>query len=314
VIETGLLLPTASLEEPPVPDADLRLLRYFVAVAEERNFTRAAERLLISRPALSRAIRALESVVGVPLLVRRYRDIVPTEAGRVLLHRARDIDEQATAAVRMARRAATAAPELRVTAPGWDVMLLEELVSSYNRSGPAVEATADVVDPWEQAGQLREGTADVGLMRAPFDERGLDGDEFFCEPWVALLREDDPLGARCGVELRHLVGLPIIRRCAGREDGFLLWPPDVVRVDGWIPGPEISDTAQIPAMVRLGHGTALVPESVGAACPGVRAVRVVDCPPSTVRIVWETGCTSRAVAGLLRYAASAHAGPHSTVG
>lgn len=297
-----------------MPDVDLRLLRYFVAVAEEHNFTRAAERLLITRPALSRAIRSLESVVGVPLLVRRYRDIVPTEAGRVLLHRARAIDEQATTAVRLARRASTAAPQLRVTAPGSDVMLLDELVTSYNRSGPPVEATAEVVNTWEQAAQLRDGTADVGLVRTPFDERGLDGDEFFCEPWVALLREDDPLGARRGVELRQLVGLPIIRRRAGREDGFLLWPPDLVRSDWWIAGPEISDTSQIPAMVRLGHGIALVPESVGAAFAGVRAVRIVDCPPSTVRIVWETGCTSRAVAGLLRHATSAHAGPHSTVG
>jgi hypothetical protein len=59
--------------------------------------------------------------------------------------------------------------------------------------------------------------------------------------------------------------------------------------------------------VWLGHGIAVVPESVGSSArPGVRPVRIVDCPPSTVRIVWEAGCTSRAVAGLLRHATSAH--------
>jgi DNA-binding transcriptional LysR family regulator len=290
-----------------VTDIDLRLLRYFVAVAEERSFTRGADRLLMTQPALSRAIRSLEAAVGVPLLVRRYRDVVPTEAGRVLLHHARDIDEQATAAIRLARRAATAVPHLRVTAPGWDVMLLDGLVTSYNRSGPSVPAAAVIVNRGEQAGQLRDGTADVGLLRTPFNGRGLDSDEFFREPRAVLVREDDPVGARRGVELRQLVGLPIIRRSAGCDDGFLLWPPDVVRSDRWIAGPEINDTSQIPAMVRLGYGVALVPESVGAASQGVRAVPVVDCPPSTVRIVWEKGSTSRVVADLVRYATSAHA-------
>jgi DNA-binding transcriptional LysR family regulator len=61
--------------------------------------------------------------------------------------------------------------------------------------------------------------------------------------------------------------------------------------------------------VRLGHGVALVPQSVGAIGPGIRAVPIPDCPPSTVRIVWEQGNTSRAVADLVRHAASVRAGP-----
>jgi DNA-binding transcriptional LysR family regulator len=285
-----------------VVDVDLRLLRYFVAVAEERSFTRAAERLLMTQPALSRAIRSLESLVGAPLLVRRYRDVVPTEAGRVLLHHARGIHEQATAAIRLARRAATVAPRLRISAPGWDVLLLERLVSSYNRSGPQVAAAAEVVNRCEQADQLRAGAADVGLMRVPYDARGLDSEEYFDEPRVVLLRENDPLGAHRVVELRDLVGLPIIRGRSGCADGFLLWPPDMVGSGWWIGGPEIGDSSQIPAMVRLGHGIALVPQSVGTLGRGIRAVPILDCPPSSVRLVWGLGSTSRAVADLVRHA------------
>jgi DNA-binding transcriptional LysR family regulator len=88
-----------------VSDVDLRLLRYFVAVAEERNFTRAAERLMMTQPALSWAVRRWRPTVGVPLLVRRYRDVEPTQAGRVLLEQARWIDERASAAIRLVRRA-----------------------------------------------------------------------------------------------------------------------------------------------------------------------------------------------------------------
>src|SRR4051794_34876815 len=88
-----------------VNDIDLRQLRYFVAVAEERNFTRAAGRLGMTQPALSRAISALEHSVGVPLLVRDHRDVRPTAAGRVLFDEARDLDDLVRAAVTRAVRA-----------------------------------------------------------------------------------------------------------------------------------------------------------------------------------------------------------------
>jgi DNA-binding transcriptional LysR family regulator len=89
-------------------EVGLRELRYFVAVAEERSFTRAAQRLWMTQPALSRAIRRLETVVGTPLLVRGYRDIAPTAAGQVLLEQARTIEEQTIAAVQLARGRAPA--------------------------------------------------------------------------------------------------------------------------------------------------------------------------------------------------------------
>lgn len=275
-----------------------------MAVAEEGNFTRAAERLLMTQGALSRAIRTLESVVGTALLVRGYREVTPTVAGEVLLRQARDLDELAETAVRLARSAGARAPRLAVTAPGSDVSVLDELVSSYNLAAPSVPAVPLVVAPQDQAAQVREGIADVALMRDLSDGRGLDSDELFSEPRVVLLPEDHTLAARCGLELAQLTGSAVIRPGEGREDCFLLWPPAQVGAAPWVAGPVIDDTCQIRAFVRLGHGIAFVPESIGAGLTGngVRAVRVLDCPPSTMRIVWRQDSTSPVVSSLVRHA------------
>ncbi|MBO0851174.1 MAG: LysR family transcriptional regulator [Pseudonocardia sp.] len=288
-------------------DVDLRLLRYFVAVAEERNFTRAARRLMMTQPALSRAVRALEATVGVPLLVRRYRDVEPTRAGRVLVEHARWIDERASAAIQLVRRTEDATPRLRVAAPGCEVSLLDGLVSSYNRTGPQVPATAVVVEPKELADELRNGGAEVSLIRPPFDERGLDSEEILAEPWLVALPERHPLATRSKLTLAQLAELPVIRWREHRADGYLMWPFDGDTSDQWIPGPTVSDSSEIPALVRLGQGIAIFPRSFArnaSATPsaGLRVVRVVDCPPTTVRIVWPDGSTSPAIAALVRHA------------
>lgn len=288
-------------------EVDLRLLRYFVAVAEERNFTRAAERLMMTQPALSRAVRALESAVGAPLFERGYRDVTLTEPGEVLLARARSLDEQAAAAIRLARRAATAEPHVRVTGPGCDVAVLTTLVSTFNQSRPRVPAVSAIVDPDLQADQLRDGTADIGLMRrAVFDEEGLDSDEIFSESRLVVVRDDYPLATRRAVRMSELTDMPVIRWGGTRQNGFILWPPDEIPSMRWTAGPVIRETSEFLAMVLLGEGIGFVPASIAAmnACPGVRAVPVLDCPPSTVRLAWRKGSASRSVAALIWHASS----------
>lgn len=284
-------------------EVDLRQLRYFVAVAEERNFTRAADRLLMTQPALSRAIRALENAVGTQLLVRRYRDVTPTAAGQVLLQQGRSLEEQMMAAIRLARRAATTPPGLRVTALGGDVVVLDKLVSSHNLAGSSTPALAFAVDHEEQTDQLRDGRADIGLVRAPFDDRGLDGEELFSEPRVVLLPAGHPLASQAAVELAQLTDLPVVRWRGQHGDAVLAWPPDVAG-RAWVAGPGITDTAQLHALARLGHGTGFIPESVARTGPfaGVRAVRVIDAPLSTLRIAWMESSTSLAVADFVRHA------------
>jgi DNA-binding transcriptional LysR family regulator len=293
--------------EVAVAEVDLRALRYFVAVAEERNFTRAAERLMMTQPALSRAVRALETAVGVPLLVRGYRDVALTEAGEVLLARARSIDDQTSAAIRLARRAATAEPRVRVTAPGFDVEALDRLVSSFNDTEPLVPAVPGIVDARAQADQLRDGTADVGLMRtAPFDEDGLDSEEICAEPRVVVLRSDHALAQRSEVGLADVAHLPVIRCRGERPNPYLMWPPDEIPSTSSVAGPVIGESSEILARVLLGEGVAFVPESVAVAraCPGVGLIRVLDCPPSTLRVVWRQGISTRSVAAFVWHASS----------
>ncbi|TDQ54242.1 LysR family transcriptional regulator [Actinorugispora endophytica] len=285
-------------------DIDLRRLRYFVAVAEERNFTRAAERLMMTQPALSRAIRSLEDDVGTSLLVRGYRDVELTRAGLVLLEQARGVDDQVNTAVRLARRAEAEDFRLRVTARGCDVDVLSRLVSSYNLAGRPVPAVATVVEWQEQGDQLRDGSADVGLMRTPFDERGLDSDELFSEPRVVLLPERHPLARADEVALAQLADQPVARWKGDHRDAFLLWPAEDVPQHEWVPGPVVGDTSQFHAVVRLGQAIGFVPESVSFASvsAGVRAVRVRDAPPSVLRLAWTRTSTSAAVADLVRHA------------
>jgi DNA-binding transcriptional LysR family regulator len=286
-------------------EVDLRQLRYFVAVAEEGTFTRAAERLLMTQPALSRTIQSLEAVVGTPLLERGYREVSLTAAGQVLLQQARHLEDQAVAAIRMARRTGTSPPELRVTAHGCDVGILDSLVTSYNLAEPRVPALALPVNHPEQSDQLRDGRADIGLVRVPFDDRGLDGEELLSEPRVALLSDRHPLAARGAVELAQLTDLPVLRPESEQEGAVLAWPPDIPG-RRWIEGPSIADTAQLHALARLGRGIAFLPQSMASAGPlaGVRAVRVIDAPPTTLRIAWAAASTSRPVAEFVRHALS----------
>lgn len=288
-------------------EVELRALRYFVAVAEERNFTRAAERLMMTQPALSRAVRALETAVGVPLLVRGYRDVALTEAGEVLLTRARSIDDQTSAAIRLARRAAAGEPRVRVTAPGCDFEVLDQLVSSFNDTEPLVPAAPVIVDARAQADQLRDGTADVGLLRtAPFDEEGLDSEEIYSEPRVVVLRADHVLAQRSEVTLADVAHLPVIMCRGRRPNPYLMWPPDEIPSISSVAGPVIGESSEIRAMVLWGEGVAFLPESVAVvrAGPGISLIRVVDCPPSTLRVVWRQGVSTRSVAAFVWHASS----------
>jgi DNA-binding transcriptional LysR family regulator len=289
---------------------DLRQLRYFIAVAEERNFTRAAERLYMSQSALSRSIRALEETVGTPLLTRGYRDIELTPAGRILLDEALGIHDQAVAAVHRARMAADDSARLRVSARGCDAGLLGELVGSYNAVGPDVPAEAILVDWRVQAEEVRQGDAEVTLMRRPFDARGLDSDLLRLEPRVALLAIDHPFAEREEVDLAELVGEPITVWPGTADHAQEHWAgADGAVGHTWIPGPKVTDPLQFLATVRFGQAIGFVPESSILNVPflDLRSVRVNGLTPSELHIVWSETTTSPAVAQFVRHAVEAQA-------
>ncbi|OLE25319.1 MAG: LysR family transcriptional regulator [Catenulispora sp. 13_1_20CM_3_70_7] len=278
---------------------ETRELRYFVAVAEELHFGRAARRLGIAQPPLSRAIGALERRLDAPLLERGSRGVSLTEAGAVLLREARaalDAVEAAERRTRRAARPATARPAVVLAAKaGASGELLAKLLDAYAAEPGAVTVDVLLCGPGEQAQVLRDGRADVALLHRPFDDTsGFDTEDLHTEGQVVILPAGHPLGVRPHVRLAEVTGLP----------GLPLprWPrPDGTFADG--PGPQVRDHTQLTQLIALGRACAVVPES---SRTGLRedliAVPVVDAPHVTTVIAWPPHSRSMVVAGLVRAA------------
>ena len=192
---------------------ETRELRYFVAVAEELHFGRAAQRLGMAQPPLSRAIRQLERRLGVALLERTSRAVTLTEAGSVLLREGRAALDAVDAADRRTRRAALAAtghPGLvLVTKAGASSELLAKLLDAYAAEPGAVTVDVLLCGPAEQERLLRNGRADVALLHRPFDSTaGFDTEELTTEGQVVVLPAGHPLTGRPDVRMADVTDLP----------------------------------------------------------------------------------------------------------
>ncbi|WP_439945586.1 LysR family transcriptional regulator [Streptomyces sp. BBFR109] len=278
---------------------ETRELRYFVAVAEELHFGRAAQRLGIAQPPLSRAIAALERRLGADLLERDSRGVALTGAGAVLLREARAALDAVEAAERRTRRAALAGsgrPAVVLAAKaGASSELLAKLLDAYAAEPGAVAVDVLLCGPGEQAPVLRDGRADVALLHRPFDDTaGFDTEDLHTEGQVAILPAGHPLGTRAEVRLAEVTGLP--------ELPLPRWPrPDGIFPDG--PGPQVRDHTQLTQLIALGRACAIVPETGRAGLgEGLVAVPVVDAPRVTTVIAWPAHSRSTAVADLVRAA------------
>ena len=276
---------------------EIRELRYFVTVAEELHFSRAAERLGIAQPPLSRAIQQLERRLGVALLERNRRGVTLTGAGQVLLDEARAILDGTAAAARRTRRAASATNRLTLaTKAGSNHELLRKLLNAHAAESGAAEIEVLLCGMGDQARMLRDGRADVALMQRPFDAlAGFDTEDLLTEQQVAILPAGHPLAARTSLtmaDISDIADLPIAR-----------WP----RQDGTYepgPGPEIHDQSQLAQLIALGH-------TVGVICASARtwlwsshaAIPLTDSPHVTTVLAWPPHTRSLAVAGLIRTAA-----------
>ncbi|RSN71995.1 LysR family transcriptional regulator [Actinomadura sp. WAC 06369] len=284
-------------------DLETRELRYFVAVAEELHFGRAADRLGIAQPPLSRAIRRLEQRLGVRLFDRNRRGAALTDAGEVLLREARAVLDAVGAAARRTRRAADPSrPLVLATKAGASHALLQRLLDAVAADPGAAPVEVLLCEVGEQAGLLRDGRADAALMHRPYDDlAGFDTEDLCVEGQVAILPAAHPLAARerlALADVQNVPGLPIAR-----------WP----RLDGTYPdgpGPEVRTQSQLAQLVALGRTLLVIPASSRAwQWPEHVAVPVVDAPRVTTVIAWPPSSRSRAVASLVRSAAGLRGEP-----
>ncbi len=268
---------------------ETRELAYFVAVAEELHFGRAASRLGMAQPPLSRAIQRLERRMGVLLLERSSRAVSLTPAGAVFLAESRKVLDAVAAAARRAQRAAREVPRLMVAMkPHGDAGLLERILPVYRRDPAAVEVEVVVSGIGEQAPMLRDGRADLAFLHGPHDDvSGFDTELLLTQDQVAVLPRGHRLAGRAALVMADLEDDPAPR-----------WPGQSPEEAS---GPEVRDSAQLMQLVALGRVVAVLPESAGShARSDVVCVPVLDAPRSTVLLAWPERTRSRAAGAFVR--------------
>ncbi|QID18206.1 LysR family transcriptional regulator [Nitrogeniibacter mangrovi] len=267
---------------------EFRHLRYFVAVAEELSFTRAAERLHIAQPPLSMQIRALEEELGVTLFARTRRKVALTASGETFLVRARQLladADQARDEVLGAARGELGRLRVAFTSSLPYSPVFSDVIRAYRDAYPGVDLQLQELFSDRQFEALREGRLDVGLVRIPASHapKGIVLREIWRDPVIVVMPAAHPLAQGAGVHLHELrnaafitfpadggTGLPLLLAQLSRAAGF---EPRVVQVAR-------EATTQI-ALVAAGVGLALLPAQLeNVRLAGVRYLPVRDAGAS----------------------------------
>lgn len=261
---------------------ELRQLAYFVAVAEEANFTRAAARSHVAQPGVSAQIRRLERELGADLLDRSARPVRLTSAGAAVLPHAR----AALAAVAGARLAVEELAGLvrghltigTVTSVSSDDLDLPALLSAFHRDHPAVEITLAAGNTDHLVAALREGRYDAAFIAlGPAAPPGIETHVVTDEPLVAVVDHADPLAASAAVPLAALAGRALI--CLPRGTGLRARLDEACAAAGFAPRVafEAGDPRVLAQLAAHGLGVAVVPRSVARARRrDVHAVAITD--------------------------------------
>jgi len=285
---------------------ELRHLRYFVAVAEEGHFGRAAKRLRIAQPPLSRQIHALEAELGFPLFDRSRRRIEVTPAGAVFLLRARHVFEALDTAITEARRAAKG--ELGRIAVGYPASVaysgLTEVLRAFRARSPNVDLSLRELSPQEQIVALKEGRLDVGFVRAPLEEPTLAMEPVRTEPLVVMLPDDHPLTHEKRVDLAELAREPFVSFPRSRGPSFFDRLMRLCHDAGFTPN-IVHEAPQLDlvSLVAAGYGVALVPSSIkDARREGVTFRPLTGAPETTLLVAWRPDNESPVVRDFLEVA------------
>ncbi len=284
---------------------DFRSLQYFVTVAQELNFTRAAEKLHMSQPPLSSQIRDLEEDLGAKLFLRGKRRLQLTDAGALLLQRAiqiLEISEKARLDLTSLGNELSGTIRFGMV-EGRAPYLTARWIAGFREEYPLVRyelwngSSDDVLD------QLHRGLVDLAVIAAPYDTEHLDGFSVGREPWVAIIPREHPLAMLPGSEiaLSSLVGQPlIIPRRKSRVEAIRRWfggigaEPDILC--------EMSNYMDAVALAEQNVGISIFPQTTYT--PNAHVVsKLITQPAKQVEyvLIWERGQRANLVREFIRY-------------
>jgi DNA-binding transcriptional LysR family regulator len=271
-------------------DIELRHYRYFVALAEELHYAKAAERCSISQPALSQQVRALEERVGASLLSRSRRHLELTEVGKVFY-------AQAVAMLRQAGTAHSAIIEVAQGKAGRVAIayvasaalsgVLPGIVYQYRQSWPNVELVLHQMDIEEQVEAVTNGQCDVGFIRPSIDlPDGVALFDVLREPVLVVLRSNHRCAGRASVRLADLRDDTFI--CGQRKEGIGFYDTTmkICGAAGFVPKVEVmsSQMSIIISMVAAGFGIAIVPASTRTFMPPDVVFRCIEDSNATTAL------------------------------
>ncbi len=272
-----------------------RLLAYFVAVAEELHFGRAAKRLNISQPPLSQQIIQMEERMGVKLFTRTRRRVELTPAGQVLLEDARKILALSGEALRRAVRAGKG--EIGRLSVGYigsaNYSVLPDVIREFRRRLPEVEISLAELNTNQQIKALLDGRIHVGFMRPPrgMENEGLSFETVLRESLVAAIPISHKLKGRVSIPLKVLAKEPFIMIPRSRGPGFFDQVIAICQAEGFSPSIalEASQFHTVIGMVAAGVGIAVVPASMQRSrMKGVAFRRLENDPQTELTMAWSS--------------------------
>lgn len=273
------------------PSFELRVLRYFVTVAEELHFGRAAARLHIAQPSLSVQIRNLERSLNTPLLIRTSRNVTMTPAGEVLLGHARDLLMAAEVAASLTKQAAREPSRKLVVGfqSNAAAELTRTILEAYRYSNPTVEVEMRSYPFSDPTAGLADGSSDVAFVRPPLPPfKDLRVATLFTEPRVLAVSDGSNLASRSSVHVDELLEEPFVARNA----------PDLWR-DFWLAtearhshapviGSDVSTVDECFEAILSQKGIAFTQASTQRfySRPGLSFIPVTGLAPSVVSVAW----------------------------
>jgi DNA-binding transcriptional LysR family regulator len=293
---------------------ELRHLRYFVAVAEELHFGRAAERLHIAQPPLSQQIRQLEQQLGFELFHRTKRNVRLTEAGQVFLEECRLVFRQFEQAIRAGQQASRG--EVGKLVIGFvssaAYSVLPPILNQFRNRFPTVNLTLRELTTDQQLHWLRDQQIDVGFVRPPIEDVEFNSITILQEPLVVALSETHPLAKLDFISLRSLIHEPFILFPRLLAPGLYDQIIGLCQQADFSPqvAQEATQMQTIISLVAADMGIAIVPESIHhLQRTGVVYKSLVEpTPKAAIALAWKQSARSPVMQRFLEIASMLSSG------